>query len=226
MKKIKILLIEDDMLSAKYIHDFLTDCDFEVKHIDNVTDGIASIKQINYDLLLLDLNLPDFSGLELLRNIKNRYSLPIIVTSAYNETKTKVQAFRYGASDYVVKPIDLEELEARIWSLLGRFSELDAEIDAQIFTIKDNFILFNNEMLDLTAIEFDILSTLIQNQNQTISRESLADSLSSISSHRSLDHHIKNIRKKINDDANKPKYLKTEYGVGYKLINMVKSAHD
>jgi len=227
MKKIKILLIEDDILSAKYIHEFLTDCDFEVEHLDNVTDGLASIKRVNYDLLLLDLNLPDFSGLELLRNIKNKHSLPIIVTSAYNETKTKVQAFRYGASDYVVKPIDLEELEARIWSLLGRFSELDAEIvDEGVFSIKDNFILFDNKVLDLTAIEFDILSTLIQNQNQTISRESLADSLSSISSHRSLDHHIKNIRKKIDDDANKPKYLKTEYGVGYKLINMVKSTHD
>jgi len=225
MKKIKILLIEDDMLFAKYTHEFLTDCDFEVKHLDNVTDGLASIKQTNYDLLLLDLNLPDFSGLELLRNIKNKYSLPIIITSAHNETKIKVQTFRYGASDYMVKPIDLEELEARIWSLLGRYSKLDAEVDVKIFSIKDNFILFDNEVLDLTAIEFDILSTLIQNQNQTISRESLSDFLSSISSHRSLDHHIKNIRKKINDDANKPKYLKTEYGVGYKLINMVKSTH-
>jgi DNA-binding response OmpR family regulator len=224
MKKIKILLIEDDVLSAKYICEFLNDCNFETEHVDNVTDGLASIKHFKYDLLLLDLNLPDFNGMDLLKNIKNKYPLPVIVTSAFNDTKTKVQAFRYGASDYVVKPIDLEELEARIWSLLGRFSQLDAQTEEKHFEIRDNSIIFNDEILDLTSIEFDILKTLIENQNQTISRESLASSLSSISSHRSLDHHIKNIRKKISDDGNKPKYLKTEYGVGYKLLNMVKSA--
>ncbi|NPA59351.1 MAG: response regulator transcription factor [Epsilonproteobacteria bacterium] len=223
MKKIKILLIEDDQISAKYICDFLSDCDFEVAYTDNVTDGIASIKQHDHNLLLLDLNLPDFSGLDLLKDIKNKYSLPIIVVSAYNDTKTKVQAFRYGASDYMVKPLDLEELEARIWALLGRFSKLEKVLETKTFQIKDDFVFFKGQPLDLTSIEFEIFFILIENQNQTISRELLADSLSSISSHRSLDQHIKNIRKKINDDASKSKYLKTEYGVGYKLVNMVES---
>ncbi len=227
MKKIKILCIEDDHITAKYICDFLIDCDFDVIYKDNITDGLASIKQNTYDLLLLDLSLPDFSGLDLLKNIKNQYSLPVIVVSAFNDIKTKIQAFRYGASDYMVKPIELEELEVRMWALLGRFSGIstfERDVDAKTFQIKDDFVFFKGKLLDLTSIEYEIFSILIKKQNQTISRELLADSLSSISSHRSLDQHIKNIRKKISDDASKSKYLKTEYGVGYKLINMEESS--
>jgi len=217
MEKTQILLIEDDEVSASIIHNFLEDSNFKVDIVYTVTDGISHIKQNGYALAILDLNLPDFSGFELLKDIRNNISLPIIVTSAYNDTQTKIKAFKYGASDYMVKPIDLEELEARIWSLLGRNSEIKTQYEKNIFELKDNIIFFKQNQLELTSIEFEIFSTLIKNKNQTISRNDLASSLSSVSSTRSLDHHIKNIRKKIRDDGNKPIYLKTEYGVGYKL---------
>lgn len=218
MKKTQILLVEDDEIAASLLHDFLTDCGFVVDVVFTVTDGISHIKQNGYSLVILDLNLPDYSGLELLKTIKNHISLPIIITSAYGDTQTKVKAFKYGASDYMVKPIDLEELEVRIWSLLGRYSEIKTNEDKNIFEIKNNYIVFNNNQLELTTIEFEILSILIKHKNQTISRQDLASSLSKISSERSLDHHIKNIRKKIKDDGKNSKYLKTEYGVGYKLV--------
>ncbi len=218
MQKNNILLVEDDETASDLLKSFLTDCGFRVETVFTVTDGISYIKQNTYSLILLDLNLPDFSGFELLKDIKNNISLPIIITSAHNDTQTKVKAFKYGASDYMVKPIDLEELEARIWSLLGRNSEIKTYYDKNIFELKNNIIFFKQNQLELTRIEFEILSTLIKNKNQTILRNDLASSLSSISSTRSLDHHIKNIRKKIKDDGNKPIYLKTEYGVGYKLI--------
>ena len=153
----------------------------------------------------------------MLKNIKNRVALPIIVISAYNDTQTKVQAFKYGASDYMVKPVDLEELEARIWAIMGRHSSIQTQNEKNIFEIKNNRVFFKQTVLDLTSLEFELLSLLIQNKNQTISRESLASTLSSISSHRSLDHHIKNIRKKIGDVGNNPLFLKTEYGIGYRL---------
>ena len=213
-----ILLVEDDETVASLLQDFLIDCGFKINIVFTTTDGISHIRQNNYSLVLLDLNLPDFSGFELLKSIRNNISLPVIVVSAYSDTQTKVKSFKYGASDYMVKPIDLEELEARIWSLLGRSSEIKTQYEKKIFEIKDNIIFFKQNQLDLTSIEFEILSTLIKNKNQTISRESLALSLSSVSSNRSLDHHIKNIRKKIQDNGNKPIYLKTEYGVGYKLL--------
>lgn len=215
--RLKILIIEDDELAANLMKEFLEECDFSVECVHTVTDGLSYVRQNHYHILLLDLNLPDFSGLEMLKNIKNRVALPIIVISAYNDTQTKVQAFKYGASDYMVKPVDLEELEARIWAIMGRHSSIQTQNEKNIFEIKNNRVFFKQTILDLTSLEFELLSLLIQNKNQTISRESLASTLSSISSHRSLDHHIKNIRKKIGDVGNNPLFLKTEYGIGYRL---------
>ena len=217
MQQIKILVIEDDETAAKWLHSFLCDNDFIVDTIHTITDGISYLKHNKYDLIILDLNLPDFSGFELLKSMKNNISLPVIVTSAYNDTTTKVQTFKYGASDYMVKPIDLEELGARIWALLGRSSEIKIS-DKAIFEIYDTTVYFNHEPLDVTTTEFQILEHLIKNKNKTISRNNLASALSSISSPRSLDHHIKNIRLKINDSNKNNKYLKTEYGIGYKLV--------
>ena len=217
MQLTKILLVEDDELASEIISTFLTDCGFKVTSVFTVTDGIAYVKNGSYDLLILDINLPDFTGYELLKNIKNILSLPIIVTSAYSDTKSKIMAFKYGASDYMVKPLDLEELEARIWVQLSKHSEIKTHTEKKIFEIEEDTILFKQKILNLTSIEFDILSTLIKHKNQTIKREDLVASLSSLSSNRSLDNHIKNIRKKIGDDGNKANYLKTEYGLGYRL---------
>jgi DNA-binding response OmpR family regulator len=117
----------------------------------------------------------------------------------------------------MVKPLDLEELEARIWVQLSKNSEIKFENEKKLFEIRDLNIYFKQEKLDLTTIEFEILSELIKKANQVVKREELVESLSSISSSRSLDNHIKNIRKKLGDNGNKSKYLKTEYGVGYSL---------
>jgi len=217
MQTAKILLIEDDEIASKLICDFLGGCGFSIEAVFTLTDGISHINTNHYDLLILDINLPDFSGFEMLKYIKNRISLPVIITSAYSDIKYKISAFKYGASDYMVKPLNLEELEARIWVHLGRNSEIQTEEEKQLFQIKDSYIQFKEKIIDLTSIEFEIFSQLIKHKNKVVSREVLVSALSSISSHRSLDNHIKNIRKKIGDTGNKALYLKTEYGVGYKL---------
>ncbi len=218
MNNIKVLIVEDDEVAAGWMQDFLEECTFSVVSVHTITDALSQINQNDFQILLLDLNLPDFSGFELLKNLKNSVALPVIVISAYSNTEKKVKAFKYGASDYMVKPIDFEELEARIWALMGRHSDIKTPDEKNMFEIKNSCIYFKQEILDLTSLEFELLSLLIQNKYQTISRETLAKSLSSISSHRSLDHHIKNIRKKIGDDGSQSTYLKTEYGVGYKLV--------
>jgi len=217
MQKTKILLVEDDELASEIIYNFLIDCNFQVTPVFTATDSIARIENMDYDLLILDINLPDFNGFEVLKSIKNRVSLPIIMISAYSDTKSKLLAFRYGASDYMVKPLDLEELEARVWIQLGRHSEIKTQNEKQLFEIKGSNIFFEQKQLSLTTIEFEILSMLINNSNLVMRREDLVSSLSSLSSQRSLDNHIKNIRKKIGDNGNKAIYLKTVYGVGYSL---------
>ena len=207
VQKSKILLVEDDELAAEIIYDYLQECDFDMTSVFTVTDGISQLNNHYYDLLILDINLPDFNGFKILKNIKHRITLPVIITSAYNDTKSKLTAFKYGASDYMVKPLDLEELEARIWVQLGKHSAIKSDEKKSSFELKNETILFQGKVLDLTTIEFEILSQLIQNKNNTVSRDILVDSLSAIGSHRSLDNHIKNIRKKIGENGKRAIYL-------------------
>lgn len=217
MKKIKILIVEDDETTSLLLQKFLADCGFMVDAVYTTIDGISYLKNSRYDMLLLDINLPDFDGFDLLSNIKKTIAIPTIVISAYSDTDTIVKAFKYGASDYVTKPIKFRELEARIWALLSRHENISLPEDTLLFQIEKNQILFKESALALTALEFDILSFFINHRDQTISRERLSSSISSIKSHRLLDNHIKNIRKKIEEDSSKPSYLKTEYGVGYRF---------
>ncbi len=220
MKNLRILIVEDDELASELITNYLTDADFDVTAVFTATDGMSHVKQGNYDILLLDLNLPDFNGFEVLKGIKDTVPIPTIVLSAYSDTKSKILAFRYGANDYMVKPIDLEELEARIWVQLSRHSTIKVkeEEEKSLFVIEDFNIYFKDKLLDLTSIEFKILSLLIRHRNQTLERKELLRLLSDLSSDRSLDNHIKNIRKKLGDTGKKNMYLRTEYGVGYKLV--------
>jgi len=223
MRKIKILLIEDDEDTSALICEYLEENGFEMTAVFTASDGLSYLNSNTFDLLILDLNLPDFDGYEILKNIKNRIAVPVIVVSAYSDTNTKLTAFRYGASDYMVKPLVLEELEARIWVHTGRNRGIDVVKEKKIFDIRDDTIVFKGKALDLTSTEYKILSMLVKHMHTTVSREKLMHSVSAISSHRSLDNHIKNIRKKIEENGNRPKYLKTEYGVGYKLSENISS---
>jgi len=216
MIKNNILLVEDDVDVILYMESYLEEFGFKVDPVDTVTTAISHIKQKHYDIVILDINLPDFLGYEVLKYIQdNNISLPVIVVSAHSDQKTKLHTFKLGANDYMVKPIDLEELEARLAVHLRK--KKTKIITSTTFLIEENQIFFKNKALKLTKIEFDLLKNLIDNKNSVINRETLCESLSSISSIRSLDYHIRNIRKKIDDNISNPQYLITEYGVGYKL---------
>ncbi len=215
MRQHKIALVEDDEDALYYTQSFLEECGFKIDAFTLATDAIASIKFNKYDILLLDLNLPDFDGFEVLKSIKSSVAIPTIVISAYSDIKIKLQAFRLGALDYITKPYNLEELEARIWASLGKSSQL--QHTKHTFVIDEHSVIFQDKKLNLTQIESQILKILIENKNNIIPREKLASSLSKVSSARSLDYHIKNIRAKIQDNGSNPKYLYTEYGVGYIL---------
>ena len=219
MDRVKILYVEDDLTAAQYLTEFLEEYGFEVKHTDSLSSALSFLNMEPFDLVLLDLALPDFDGFELFKSA-NDSKIPVIVISAFSDTNTKVKAFRYGACDYLVKPIDLVELEARIWAHLRHFGKAtgNEEKEQPLFCIEDNQVRFQNQIIDFTPVEFEIFSILLQNKNRTITRERLTEALSSVSSHRTLDYHIKNIRSKIEDDSKNPKYLKTEYGIGYKLV--------
>ena len=218
MDELKILLVEDDEFAAELIYNYFLDYGFHVTFTFNAFDSLEKIENEEFDIVILDINLPDMNGFEVLKNIKSKNSnIPVIITSAYNDKNVKLKAFRYGANDYMIKPIDLEELEARIWVHLRQENILISakKSNNKIFQIEESSIFFKGEKLDLTSIESEILSYFLEHKNRVIKREELSSILSTISSQRSLDNHIKNIRKKIGDSAKEAKYLKTVYGVGY-----------
>ena len=215
MKVNNIILVEDDEQGGVLTRDFLMSVGFNVDYFTNAVDAIAHLHNKKYDVLLLDISLPDYDGFEILKSIKNKVAIEVIILSAHSDTKYKIQAFKLGAIDYMTKPIDLEELEARVWLAINRNSIIKTKQDT--FEIVDDTIRFLDESLSLTQIENEILKVLINNKNQTMHRDILASQLSEISSSRSLDYHIKNIRKKINDNGKTNKYLKTIYGVGYTI---------
>jgi DNA-binding response OmpR family regulator len=222
MIKNKILLEEDDGDIILWIQEYLQEFGFEITVVDTVTDAISYVSQYHFDIVLLDLNLPDYSGYEVLKYIaQNKPLLPIIVASGNDDQKSKLHAFNLGASDYMVKPLDLAELEARIRvhtkHTKAIFEEKSLKSNDELFQIVANKILFKKNPLPFTKTEFDIVALLIENKNSTVSRDKLCDSLSSVNNHRALDYHIRNIRVKLGEDSSTPMYLTTEYGVGYKL---------
>ncbi len=215
MIKKKIILVEDDEVAGELTKDFLIESGFEADHFTTGSDAIAHIQEGSYDLLLLDINLPDYDGFEILKHIKGKITIPTIILSAHIQVDYKLQSFMLGAVDYMTKPFDLEELEARIYLALNKSKII--EVDENIFEIKDSRIYFKENRLALTKIEFEILVILIKKKNTVVRRENLSSALSSISTERSLDYHIKNIRKKIKSYDADTSYLKTEYSVGYIL---------
>ena len=218
MKPVKLLLLEDNEETAELLQSYLVGRNFLVETVFTVTDAISTLFNDPFDLLLLDLNLPDFDGYEVLKQLKGRLALPVIVVSAYSDTASKIAAFNYGATDYVVKPVDLEELEARIWVQLGLHSHLLKPPAPEALRIEGEDVVLEDDLLGLTPTEFQIFKIFLENKNRVVSRKVLTDALSSFSSERSLDNHIKNIRKKLGKWGEKAPRLKTEYGVGYRLI--------
>ena len=216
----KILLIEDDEFTAGLIKNFLEEYNFKIDIVDTVTSAISNIKFEKYSIILLDINIPDFNGFEVLKFLnKNNVNIPVIVVSAYSEKSSKLLAFKLGAVDYMVKPIDPEELEARIWVHIKNVSNFAERVEKKVFQLVNNMIYFEDEFLKLTKTEFEILKYLMENKNSVVKRDELLKCLSSvIQSERSLDYHIKNIRIKIGDNGANPRYLITEYGIGYKLF--------
>ena len=218
MKKYRILFIEDDLDSAEFVCEYLRSNNYLVTHTDTITTGISYLHNSNYDILLLDLNLPDAFGLDIFNKVDIKIMPSVIVLSAYSNIETKLKAFDFGVDDYMCKPYNLDELNARIKKIVIPKSVDIKKSSNNKFYIKDNKIFFKDKILLLTKMEYKILEILINNKNLIVLRDNLLTTFQLSANSRSIDYHIKNLRKKINDNEKEPTYLITQYGVGYKLI--------
>jgi len=226
---ITVLMIEDDVELAQILTEYLAQFQIKVDTIEDPFLALSHLRLHSYDLVILDLTLPGMDGLEVCKEILEKHNLPVIISSARSDITDKVAALQMGADDYLPKPYDPRELEARIHTVLRRRQAVATEQEAASNVPKDlvlerekQSIYFKNELLDLTQAEFGILAYLIEKSGYVISRQELIDNIAVIneeSSNKSIDVMVGRIRAKMGDSAKNPQYIKAIRGVGYKLIN-------
>lgn len=224
----KILMIEDDLELAEILTEFLEQYDMEITICDDPYIGISKLNLEPYSLLILDLTLPGIDGLEVCKEIRKKNNIPILISSARHDLDDKINAFEFGADDYLPKPYNPQELLARIKSHLRRQNTNDNQISNKSGAPKslvlnefEHIITLNGEPLALTMAEYDILSYLLKKEGGAITREELiynCDAISEESTNKSIDVIIGRIRTKLGETSKEPKYIHAIRGVGYKLI--------
>lgn len=220
----KILMIEDDEELADILGEFLKKNGISVQNYTDPILGIKALENGNFDLMLLDLTLPNMDGLEVCKQISADKNIPIIISSARSDTQDKITALELGADDYLPKPYDPKELLARINSVLRRYSIIPSQRDFSnsVFLVdKDGMnVYFKEQKLELTRAEFEILTLLLSKPNFIFSREVIAESCKSIKKSddsKSIDVIIGRLRNKICENSKQPKYILSARGKGYKI---------
>ena len=222
---INVLMIEDDFEFASILSEYLIKFNIKVTNFEDPYLGLsAGIK--NFDLLILDLTLPGMDGLEVCKEIREKYDIPIIISSARSDVSDRVVGLQIGADDYLPKPYDPKEMHARIMSLIRRYKKTTAEkeetISESAFRIdeKRHEIYFEDRALSLTPAEYEILEYLIKQHSFSVSREQLVYHCKSLKDKdsKSLDVIIGRLRTKIGDNSKKPEHIFSVRGIGYKLI--------
>ena len=221
----EILVIDDEPQIRKLLSITLESNDYKIKEAASAHEGLVMAANHPPDMILLDLGLPDESGHEVLKKLREWYTKPIIILSVQSNEEDIVKALDNGANDYLVKPFRTGELLARIRSLLrSTSSELenpvitinDIQIDLALRTVKKS-----NELIKLTVTEYNLLALLIKNEGKVLTHQFLLRSVwgpSYIDQSQYLRVFIAQLRKKIEEDLNKPLHIITESGIGYRFV--------
>lgn len=219
-----ILIIEDEAKIRKLIKSYLSE-EYKISEADNGKKGLETFSENDFDLIVLDLMLPEISGEEVCQKIRQISDIPIIMLTAKSSEEDKVNGFNFGADDYITKPFSPRELLMRIKAVLRRSST--SKPQANIISLDEGNIKIypekmqvkkDNKDCGLTTTEFKLLMALVKNANQVLSRDQLADKVMGLDFKgfdRTIDAHIKNIRNKL--DLDKDQYIVTVYGAGYKF---------
>lgn len=215
-----ILLIEDDVALNKAISVYFKKENFQVDSFFCGHDMIDALEKKNFDIIILDINLPDLSGFDLIKQIKLINSnIPVIILSACDLDSDILHGFNLGAEDYVTKPFNIEILHKKINVILKRNTKNTFYKDDHLFFDKNTSkLVIDNKEIKLTPLEFKLLSLFLENQNQIILKETIIEKIWD-SNENYVDEHtllvnISRLRNKIEDD--KHHYIKTVYGLGYR----------
>ena len=222
----KVLVVDDEKLIVKGIRFSLLQDDMEVDCAYDGEEALNLAKSNAYDMILLDVMLPKMDGFEVCQAIREFSEVPIIMLTAKGDDMDKILGLEYGADDYITKPFNILEVKARIKAIMRRTSPAKV-VKEQTSVIEkgdikldcDSRRLFiNDEEINLTAREFELLEILVKNENKVYSRESLLNLVwgkEYPGDVRTVDVHVRRLREKIETNPSEPKYVHTKWGVGY-----------
>lgn len=225
----RILVVDDDKSIARLVRDYLKEASYEVLLAHTGEEALHMVRREKPDLLILDLMLPDRDGWEITRQIRaDQYlaPLPIIMLTARVEDTDKIIGLELGADDYITKPFNTREIVARVRSLLRRanFAQNNSlpilRVGGLTLDLDQHLVTVNDVVIDLTPTEFTILQVLVANPGHTFTRKELLEKSLGYAYEgmaRTLDTHMRNLRKKIEPDPSTPIYIQTVYGIGYRL---------
>jgi DNA-binding response OmpR family regulator len=226
----RLLIVEDDPELGTGIKDFFAIEGYDVTWADEGNEALDELTSLPpYDLAILDVRLPNRSGFEVLRKAREAgVDVPVIMLTVLSDPDQKLRGFNLGADDYVAKPFDFPELQARVRAVLQRSEEqapsVDAPYTADGFTIDfaEQEIRTENATIELTNVETKLLEYLVSRRGRTVSRKQLLrdvwDISGDIDTH-TIDRHVSSLRRKIEPTPDDPTYLQTVTGVGYKFVD-------
>lgn len=224
MKK-RILIIEDDNDLAQITSDMLKNYGFEVQIVGDCEQAFTVLKDVQFQMILMDINLPDGTGFEVCRELRHVSKVPVIFASARTSEDDKIKGFDMGGDDYLAKPYSLRELLARVNALMRRtYGETEDQPVYQFGGIKVDtgmrIVERNGEEVKLALREFDLLVYLCAHPNQVISKEELLHEVWGAFSEAEIATvavHIRWLREKLEEDPSKPKWIRTVWGIGYQM---------
>ncbi|MBE5967718.1 MAG: response regulator transcription factor [Lachnospiraceae bacterium] len=230
--KLLILLVEDEAAISNFISTVLTTNDYNVIQAEKGKDAIALAASRSPDLILLDLGLPDMDGTQVLREIRSWSNIPIIVVSARGHEREKVEALDLGADDYITKPFGISELLARIRTEVRHSQKLQDEnhlgvgkvvVGGLCIDYDKRIVKVEDKEVHLTPIEYKIIVLLSKNVGKVLTHDYIIREIWGpfINENQTLRVNMANIRRKIEENPAEPKYIVTEVGVGYRMVDEV-----
>lgn len=230
MQNTKILIVEDDESINTMISKALSKEGFDTEEAFDGEEALGLWNKHNFKLIILDLMLPKIDGMEVMRRIREKSTVPILILSAKAEETDRIIGLGLGADDYLVKPFSIAELTARVKAQLRRFMYYDSNPNTEITSVlTHNNLKLNLESYTLTKDdktielrpkEFEILKLLFENPNKVFTKAQLFNSVwgeEYMGDDNTVMVHIRRLRNKIEDDSNTPKYIETVWGIGYRL---------
>ncbi len=223
----KVLVVDDEKLIVKGLRFSLEQDGMEVDCAYDGEEALEAAKNNKYDVILLDVMLPKFTGFEVCQQIREYSDVPIIMLTAKGDDMDKILGLEYGADDYITKPFNILEVKARIKAIMRRSTKKESKpvenpaihtFGSMKIDVDSRRVFLDGKEVNLTVKEFDLLELLMNNPNKVYSREKLLNDVwgyEYLGDVRTVDVHVRRLREKIESTPSDPKYIHTKWGVGY-----------